>query len=103
MLDLAWHAICPLTRQDEVSMRAMAVFPQQRELRVIEMPTPEGGVVIERSAHRPFGCVLDLAIVGDVDWATLATDLGYADQAHLTSDFTAKLGVPPSRYAAEGR
>ena len=40
---------------------------------------------------------------GNVDWAALATDLGYADQAHLTRDFTATLGVPPSRYAAEGR
>jgi len=40
---------------------------------------------------------------GAVDWAALAADLGYADQAHLTRDFTATLGVPPSRYAAEGR
>ena len=40
---------------------------------------------------------------GDVDWAALAADLGYADQAHLTRDFTKTLGVPPSRYAAEGR
>jgi len=35
-----------------------------------------------------------------VDWATLAKDLGYADQSHLTRDFTATLGVPPARYAA---
>jgi len=35
-----------------------------------------------------------------VDWAALALDLGYADQAHLTRDFTATIGVPPSRYAA---
>jgi AraC-like DNA-binding protein len=35
-----------------------------------------------------------------VDWAALASDLGYADQAHLTRDFTATIGVPPSRYAA---
>ena len=35
-----------------------------------------------------------------VDWATLAADLGYADQAHLTRDFTTTLGVPPTRYAA---
>ena len=35
-----------------------------------------------------------------VDWAALASDLGYADQAHLTRDFTATVGVPPSRYAA---
>ena len=36
---------------------------------------------------------------GVVDWAVLAADLGYADQAHLTRDFTATIGVPPSRYA----
>jgi AraC-like DNA-binding protein len=35
-----------------------------------------------------------------VDWATLASDLGYADQAHLTRDFTVTIGVPPTRYAA---
>src|SRR5215831_12687629 len=29
-----------------------------------------------------------------VDWAALAAALGYADQAHLTQDFTATLGVP---------
>ena len=28
-----------------------------------------------------------------VDWALLATDLGYADQAHLTRDFTVTIGV----------
>ena len=35
-----------------------------------------------------------------IDWAALASDLGYADQAHLTRDFTVTIGVPPSRYAA---
>jgi AraC-like DNA-binding protein len=35
-----------------------------------------------------------------VDWASLAADLGYADQAHLTRDFTVTIGVPPTRYAA---
>ena len=34
-----------------------------------------------------------------VDWAELAAGLGYADQAHLTRDFTATLGVPPTHYA----
>jgi AraC-like DNA-binding protein len=34
-----------------------------------------------------------------IDWAGLAADLGYADQAHLTRDFTAAIGVPPARYA----
>jgi AraC-like DNA-binding protein len=37
---------------------------------------------------------------GVVDWAALAAELGYADQAHLSRDFTATLGVPPTRYAA---
>ena len=32
-----------------------------------------------------------------VDWALLASDLGYADQAHLTRDFTVTIGVPPTR------
>jgi AraC-like DNA-binding protein len=35
-----------------------------------------------------------------VDWAQLAADLGYADQAHLTRDFTTTLGVSPTRYTA---
>ena len=35
-----------------------------------------------------------------VDWARLAADLGYADQAHLTRDFTATIGISPTRYAA---
>ncbi|SMQ18059.1 AraC-type DNA-binding protein [Streptomyces sp. Ag82_O1-12] len=39
----------------------------------------------------------------DIDWATLAADLGYADQAHLVRDFTATVGVPPTAYAAETR
>jgi methylphosphotriester-DNA--protein-cysteine methyltransferase len=34
-----------------------------------------------------------------VDWAILASDLGYADQAHLTRDFTVTIGIPPTRYA----
>ncbi|MFC4054268.1 DUF6597 domain-containing transcriptional factor [Actinomadura syzygii] len=34
-----------------------------------------------------------------LDWAALADDLGYFDQAHLTRDFTATVGVSPTRYA----
>jgi AraC-like DNA-binding protein len=34
-----------------------------------------------------------------VDWAGLAADLGYADQAHLTRDFTKLVGEPPTAYA----
>lgn len=34
----------------------------------------------------------------DIDWAGLAAELGYSDQAHLARDFTATLGVPPAVY-----
>ncbi len=37
---------------------------------------------------------------GPVDWAALAVELGYSDQAHLGRDFTVALGVSPARYAA---
>jgi AraC-like DNA-binding protein len=32
----------------------------------------------------------------EVDWAELAADLGYSDQAHLTRDFTSTIGAPPT-------
>jgi transcriptional regulator GlxA family with amidase domain len=35
-----------------------------------------------------------------VDWARLAAELGYCDQAHLVRDFTNAIGTPPARYAA---
>lgn len=34
-----------------------------------------------------------------LDLVGLAAELGYSDQAHLTRDFTALVGVPPARYA----
>ncbi|MDQ8708180.1 helix-turn-helix domain-containing protein [Streptomyces sp. LHD-70] len=44
---------------------------------------------------------LDVAASGTaVDWAAVAADLGYADQAHLVRDFTTTVGVPPTAYAA---
>ncbi|WP_327162669.1 helix-turn-helix domain-containing protein [Streptomyces zaomyceticus] len=36
---------------------------------------------------------------GTPDWAALAAELGYSDQAHLVRDFTATIGVPPTAYA----
>jgi AraC-like DNA-binding protein len=34
-----------------------------------------------------------------IDWASLAADLGYADQAHFSRDFSRMFGETPSRYA----
>lgn len=35
----------------------------------------------------------------NMDWAGLATDLGYTDQAHFSRDFTANVGQSPARYS----
>ncbi|GAA0911687.1 hypothetical protein GCM10009558_099650 [Virgisporangium aurantiacum] len=40
-----------------------------------------------------------LAAGTGVDWAATAAELGYADQAHLTRDFTKLVGEPPTAYA----
>jgi AraC-like DNA-binding protein len=48
--------------------------------------------VTERLAARRPGAALD--------WAGLAAEFGYADQAHLTRDFTRMFGEPPTAYAA---
>lgn len=37
----------------------------------------------------------------EVDWAALSAELGYADQAHFTRDFTGVIGIPPGRYARD--
>lgn len=34
-----------------------------------------------------------------IGWADVAAELGYADQAHLSRDFAAMFGEPPTRYA----
>ncbi|MYS05263.1 helix-turn-helix domain-containing protein, partial [Streptomyces sp. SID6041] len=36
---------------------------------------------------------------GGPDWAALAAELGYSDQAHLVRDFTATIGASPTAYA----
>ncbi|MBN6034751.1 AraC family transcriptional regulator [Amycolatopsis sp. 195334CR] len=40
-----------------------------------------------------------LAAGSAIDWAALAADLGYADQAHFTRDFKAMFGESPTHYA----
>lgn len=34
----------------------------------------------------------------EVDWARLAADLGYSDQAHFVRDFSTTVGISPGRY-----
>lgn len=33
-------------------------------------------------------------------WGDLAAELGYADRAHLSREFSAAIGLSPTRYAA---
>lgn len=44
-----------------------------------------------------------LAGGGAVNWAELALDLGYFDQAHFVRDFKALVGVAPATYAKRAR
>ncbi|NDL56593.1 helix-turn-helix domain-containing protein [Phytoactinopolyspora mesophila] len=53
--------------------------------------------VIRRYRLHEVSVRLDAGI--DVDWSELAAELGYADQAHFTRDFTAIVGESPTRYA----
>ena len=48
-----------------------------------------------------FNRILDLAArQGRADWADLAAECGYADQAHLTREFAEFAGTTPNRWQA---
>ena len=53
--------------------------------------------VVQR--HRLLDVVAVANAEEDVDWATLAAELGYADQSHLIRHFRAVVGESPARYA----
>ncbi len=40
---------------------------------------------------------------GEVEWARLALELGYFDQAHFIRDFKALVGCPPAEYSRRSR
>ncbi len=46
----------------------------------------------------------ELADIGEArNWTAIAHELGYADQAHFTNDFTRIVGRPPTDYARAHR
>jgi transcriptional regulator GlxA family with amidase domain len=50
--------------------------------------------------YRLYDAAEQAARTHDVDWAALAVDLGYADQAHLSRDFADAVGQASQRYAS---
>ncbi|GAA3749999.1 AraC family transcriptional regulator [Streptomyces tremellae] len=59
-------------------------------------------VILRYRVHEALERAESAGPAGAVDWAALATELGYSDQAHLVRDFTATVGVPPTAYARAG-
>ncbi len=53
--------------------------------------------------HRFRGVVNQIASGRDIDWATLALESGYADQAHFANEFRDFSGLTPGAYLASDR
>ncbi|MFF4173742.1 DUF6597 domain-containing transcriptional factor [Streptomyces sp. NPDC001744] len=56
-------------------------------------------VILRYRTHEALERAGAAGAAGPPDWAALAAELGYSDQAHLVRDFTATIGVPPTAYA----
>ncbi|MFD6992807.1 DUF6597 domain-containing transcriptional factor [Streptomyces sp. NPDC059943] len=102
--------------QADEAMRVVALVGEDRTIRRAAQLATAAGLSV-RSLQRLFATyvgvgpkwvilrhriheALERAEAADgVDWAALAAELGYSDQAHLVRDFTATVGVPPTAYA----
>ena len=89
-----------ITRVDQIALRfAMTTRQIQRLFREYVGVTPKW--VIKR--YRLIEAAERIA-AGDVaDFATLALDLGYADQAHFIRDFKQIIGRAPAAFARSRR
>jgi AraC-like DNA-binding protein len=85
-----------LTRVDEVAAAAHLTVRRLQRLFAEHVGVPPKWVIRRYRLHE---VTERLAAGGTVDWARLAAELGYADQAHLSRDFAALVGEPPTRYA----
>ncbi|MDJ1131358.1 DUF6597 domain-containing transcriptional factor [Streptomyces iconiensis] len=116
-LDAFFLSLAP--REDPAAERAMALAHRIRTdrgvLRVERLAAQEG--ISVRSLQRLFATYVGVSPKWVIlryrvheameratahpgtDWARLAAELGYSDQAHLVRDFTAAVGVPPSVFA----
>jgi AraC-like DNA-binding protein len=85
-----------LLRVEDLADRA-GCSPRQLQRRFAEHVGVSPKWVIRR--YRLYEAAERAARGTDIRWADLAAELGYSDQAHLTREFTAALGMPPDRYA----
>jgi AraC-like DNA-binding protein len=85
-----------LTRVDELAPRVGLTVRRLQRLFAEHVGVPPKWVI---RRYRLNEVTQRLAAGATLDWARLATELGYADQAHLTRDFTEMVGEPPTRYA----
>ena len=56
-------------------------------------------VILRYRIHEALERAEAAGAAGGPDWAALAVELGYSDQAHLVREFTATIGVSPTVYA----
>ncbi|QXC60117.1 AraC family transcriptional regulator [Aquihabitans sp. G128] len=89
-----------LSRVDDLAALAGCTVRQLQRLFAEHVGTSPKWVI---RRYRLYDAAERAARDPDLDWATVAAELGYADQAHLTRDFTAAVGLPPARYAASCR
>lgn len=85
-----------IRRVDELAEQA-AMSVRQLQRRFADHVGVSPKWVIRR--YRLYDAAEQAARNDDVDWAALAAELGYADQAHLVRDFADAVGETPQRYA----
>jgi AraC-like DNA-binding protein len=100
--ELVEHAAADpsLTRVDALAALA-GVGVRQLQRRFADHVGVSPKAVIRR--YRLYEAAERAARGDGVDWAALAAELGYADQAHLIRDFSSAIGTTPERYARANR
>ncbi|MEU4739784.1 AraC family transcriptional regulator [Actinosynnema sp. NPDC023658] len=91
------HAAARLLRTRGVAETALALGVSERHLRTLFTRavglSPKQFARVDRVRRV-------VARGGSGGWARLAAELGYYDQAHLSREFRATMGVPPGAYLA---
>ncbi|MGW7410933.1 AraC family transcriptional regulator [Streptomyces sp. NPDC054863] len=84
-----------IRRVDEVAETAGVSVRQVQRLFAAYVGVSPKWVILR---HRIHEALERAGTTATPDWAALAAELGYSDQAHLVRDFTTRVGVPPTAY-----